>query len=43
MPGTTVAQKLNQGCPRRLGILPAFRQTGAAGALFWYFFGQTKK
>ncbi len=30
-PGTTVVQKLNQGFSRRLGVLPACRQTGAAG------------
>ena len=33
MPGTTVVLKLNQGFSRRLGVLPACRQTGAAGAL----------
>jgi hypothetical protein len=42
-PGTTVVQKLNQGFSRRLGVLPACRQTGAAGALFGYLFGQAKR
>jgi hypothetical protein len=36
MPGTTVAQKLNQGCPRRLGVL-------SGGGPFWVPFWASKK
>ncbi len=36
MPGTTVLQKLNQGFPRRLGVL-------SGGCHFWVPFGANKK
>jgi hypothetical protein len=43
-PGTTVAQKLNQGSIPPSGCIPCpSGQAGMAGLLFWFFFGEAKK